>query len=68
MTADRVSALRMRMDRAEKSTGRARATALDQLGRLATQVEADAASATGRDAMRLTALADVIKTRSAQLR
>jgi hypothetical protein len=68
MAADRASALGTQMDRAEKTAGRDRAAALDQLGRLATQVEADAARATGRDAARMKALADAIKARSAQLR
>jgi hypothetical protein len=68
MAADRASTLRTQMDRAERATGRDRTAALDQLGRLATQVEGDAATATGRDAARMTALADAIRARSAQLR
>jgi len=65
---DRASALRTQMDQAEKASGRARTTALDQLGRLVTQVEGDASRATGQDAVRLKALVEAIKTRSAQLR
>jgi len=65
---DRANALRSQMDAAEKGTGRARTTALDSLAKLVTQVEADAAKATGRDASRLKALAETIKERSAQLR
>lgn len=68
IAADRATALRTQMDSAEKGTGRAKTTALDQLDRLVTQVEADAAKATGRDAMRLKALAETVKARAAQLR
>ena len=68
IAADRASALRTQMDAAEKGSGRARTTALDALAKLVTQVEADAAKATGRDAMRMKALADAITKRSAELR
>jgi hypothetical protein len=68
MAVDRASTLRTQMDRAEKATGRDRMAALDELGRLATQVEGDAAAATGRDAARMKALADAIRARSVQLR
>ena len=44
------------------------AATLDQLSTLAAQVEKDAAVATGRDAMRLTALAETLKGRAARLR
>src|SRR5687768_6669631 len=54
----------------ELRTGKERnaAQALDALTALASQVETDAKSKTGRDAMRLTALADTLKGRSAALR
>jgi hypothetical protein len=65
---DRANALRSQMDAAEKGSGRARTTALDSLAKLVTQVEADAAKATGRDAMRLKALAETVAARSAELR
>jgi hypothetical protein len=68
IATDRANALRSQMDAAEKGTGRARTTALDSLARLVTQVEADAAKATGRDAMRLKALAETVAARSAELR
>ena len=68
MASDRANALRTHMDQAEKASGRTRTTALDQLAKLAAQVEGDTAKATGQDAARLKALAEVIKTRSAQLR
>ena len=68
VATDRANALRTQMDRAERSTGRNRTTALDQLERLVAQVEADAANATGRDAARLRALAEAVRTRSSQLR
>jgi hypothetical protein len=65
---DRANTLRSQMDAAEKGTGRARTTALDLLAKLVTQIEADAAKATGRDAVRLKALAEAIVARSAELR
>jgi len=68
MSADRANALRTQMERAEAGTGRARTTALDQLGPLVAQVAADAAKMTGRDAARMTSLVEAINARSAQLR
>jgi hypothetical protein len=44
------------------------AAALDALNAVAAQVEADAKTKSGRDAMRLTALADTLKGRAASLR
>ena len=44
------------------------AARLDALTAVAAQVEADAKSKTGRDAMRLTALADTLKGRAQALR
>ncbi|MBY0496843.1 MAG: hypothetical protein K2Y23_21750 [Cyanobacteria bacterium] len=54
----------------ELRTGKERdaASRLDALVAVANQVEADAKSKTGRDAMRLTALADTLKGRAAALR
>jgi hypothetical protein len=54
----------------ELRTGKERdaAARLDALNAVAAQVEADAKSKTGRDAMRLTALADTLKGRAAALR
>jgi len=54
----------------ELRTGKERdaAARLDALVAAANQVEADAKSKTGRDAMRLTALADTLKGRAAALR
>ena len=51
-------------------TGKERdaAARLDALTAVATQVEADAKSKTGRDAMRLNALAETLKGRAAALR
>ena len=68
MTADRADALRTAMDRAEKSTGAARATAVGQLQQMATQLATDAGKAAGWDARRMKALADVITARTAQLK
>ena len=47
---------------------RGAAATLDQLDALATQLESDAGAASGRDAMRLKALAATIKGRTAVLR
>ena len=66
LTPERVTALRTAIDRADaRDPGPA---ALDQAETLATQLESDAAAATGRDAVRLRALADTIKARTARLR
>ena len=68
MTADAAKALFAQMDSAEKGGGRTRSTALDQLAKLVAQAETDGARLVDRDATRLKAMAEVIKTRSAQLR
>jgi hypothetical protein len=54
----------------ELRTGKERdaATRLDALTAVATQLEADAKAKTGRDAMRLAALAETLKGRVAALR
>jgi hypothetical protein len=68
--AERARAVRTALDRADDArgnSGRASA-ALDQLDALATQLEGDSASAAGRDAMRLKALAATLKDRAARLR
>ena len=69
--AARARAIRDGLDKVDQlRTGQERnATAtLDALDALATQVEADAKSATGRDASRLTALAETMRGRTARLR
>ena len=68
MTADTAKTLFAQMDAAEKGSGRTRATALDQLNKLVSQAESEGARLTGRDATRLKAMVDVVKTRSGQLR
>jgi hypothetical protein len=68
---ERARAVRDALARADElRTGKERdaATRLDALTALASQVESDAKSKTGRDAMRLTALADTLKGRAAALR
>jgi hypothetical protein len=68
---ERLREVRSALDRADNlHTGQERgaAAALDQLDALATQLEGDAGSASGRDAMRLKALAATIKGRTAALR
>ena len=54
----------------ELRTGKERdaAARLDALNAVAAQVEADAKTKSGRDAMRLTALAETLKGRAAALR
>jgi len=68
---ERATAVVSAMDRAEQMRSArdrgANATA-DQLTTLATQLETDAASASGRDQMRLKALADTLRTRATRLR
>ena len=68
---ERAAAVVAAMDRAEQMRSprdRGASAAADQLGTLATQLETDAASASGRDQMRLKALADTLKARAARLR
>jgi hypothetical protein len=68
---ERARAVKAALDRAEGlQTGKERGAAaiLDQLDALAGQVESDAAAASGRDAVRLKALAATIKGRAAKLR
>ena len=68
---ERAAAVVAAMDRAEQMRSprdRGASAAADQLGTLATQLETDAASASGRDQMRLKALAETLKARAARLR
>ena len=58
--ADRAAAVKAALDPAG-SQGRVEAAAAERLSTLATQLEGDAASATGQDATRLRALASVMK-------
>jgi hypothetical protein len=60
-TLDKVDRLRSARDNGATAT-------LDELNSLAAQVEKDAAAASGRDAIRLKALADTLKGRAARLR
>ena len=57
-----------KLDRFRSSKDNGAAATLDQLTSLASQVEKDAAAATGRDQMRLNALAETLKGRVARLR
>ena len=68
LAKDRASTLQSRLDAAEKSTGRSRATALDQLEKLTAQVASDLSNAKGRDADRVKALVDTVRARSKELR
>ena len=65
-TADRANALRSAMDRADRN-GRSRDD-LDQLSAMADQIDKDAATAQGRDADRMKALAAALKGRIERLR
>ena len=68
---ERARAVRDALAKADElRTGKERdaAARLDALTALASQVETDAKSKTGRDAMRLTALADTLRGRAAALR
>jgi hypothetical protein len=69
--AERAQAVRDNLARVDElRTGKERdaASRLDALNAVAAQVEADARTKTGRDAMRLTALADTLRSRAAALR
>jgi hypothetical protein len=71
ISAERARAVRDALAKVDElRTGKERdaASRLDALVALAGQVEADAKGKTGRDAMRLTALADTLKGRAAALR
>ena len=57
-----------RLDRIKSGKDKGAAVVLAQLDGLVKQLEADATTATGRDAVRLRALASTIKTRAASLR
>jgi hypothetical protein len=63
-----VTAALDRVDRLRTGKENGAASALSELDAVATQVAADAKSATGRDAMRLTSLAETLKGRAARLR
>jgi hypothetical protein len=68
---ERAKAVKAAIDRADSiRTGKERGAAavLDQLDAVAVQLDADAGAASGRDAMRFTALAATIKGRTAKLR
>ncbi len=71
ISAERAKAVRDTLSKVDElRTGKERdaASRLDALNAVAAQVEADAKSKTGRDAMRLTALADTLKGRAQALR
>jgi hypothetical protein len=71
IAADRARAVREALERVDDlRTGKERdaAARLDALNAVAAQVEADAKSKTGRDAMRLNALAGTLRGRAAALR
>jgi hypothetical protein len=68
---ERAKAVKAAIDRADGlRTGKERgaAASLDQLDAVAAQLESDASAASGRDAMRLKALAETLKGRSTKLR
>jgi hypothetical protein len=71
ISAERARAVRDSLSKVDElRTGKERdaASRLDALNAVAAQVEADAKTKTGRDAMRLTALADTLKGRAQALR
>jgi hypothetical protein len=68
---ERARAVRAALERADaihSSQDKGAAAVFDQLDSLAKQLEADAGSASGRDAARLKALAETVKARTARLR
>jgi len=66
LPADRAAALKSAIDKADK--GKPSKSALDQLDSLASQLEQDAASASGADAMRMKGLAESIRAKTSKLR
>jgi hypothetical protein len=68
IAADRVTALRSAIDRADTSQGNERRSALDQLDQMAAQLDTDAATAPWRDQLRMKDLAGTLRTRVKELR
>ena len=69
ISAARAAEVKSALDKADKTRpGPNSKAALDSIDAVATSVEADAAGASGRDAMRLKALAATMKGRTAALR
>jgi hypothetical protein len=66
LPADRAAALKSAIDKADKN--KPSKGALDQLDSLAAQLDKDAASVSGVDAMRMKALAESIKAKTSKLR
>jgi hypothetical protein len=66
LPAERAAALKSAIDKADK--GKPSKAALDQLDSLTSQLEKDAASASGVDAMRMKELAESIKAKTSKLR
>ena len=68
IAAERATAVRAALDRAESARGGATAAASEQLTSVARDVERDAASAAGPDASRLRLLAATLSRRAARIR
>jgi len=71
ISSDRAKAVKSAMEKADgvrSPQDRGAAAAIEQLNNLAAQVDKDAAAASGRDAMRLKALADTLKGRAARMK
>ena len=68
INSGRASNLRTAMDRAEKSSGRDRASAVTQVTQFADELAREAAKATGITAKRLQGAADAMKARAAELK
>src|SRR5262249_35117176 len=66
LPADRAAALKSAIDKADK--GKPSKSGLDRIDSLASQLEKDAAAASGVDAMRMKALAESIKAKTSKLR
>jgi hypothetical protein len=66
MQNDRIAIVKAAIDKVDRRSP-ARAD-VDQLGTIATEIERDAAKASGRDAQRMRAMADTLKSRVARLR
>jgi hypothetical protein len=68
LTTARVALVKLAMDRAEKASGSARASALTEVNRMASELEAQGGKSSGVNATRLKGAAEAMKARAEQLK
>jgi hypothetical protein len=67
VSANRISAARSAIQRAEHSSGKAQTSALDDVAKVAAELERDAAKATPTDATRMRAFATTVRGAAAAM-